>query len=86
MVEALAGRPFVTATGLAAELPISRQAVAKHLGALKRACLVETSRSGRETRYSLDADALDEVARWVEKVGSEWDSRLGRLERTLARR
>jgi DNA-binding transcriptional ArsR family regulator len=85
MVELLARQPTVTATGLAADLPITRQAVAKHLAALKRARLVRASRAGRETRYRLDAEALAAVAEWVEAVGSEWDSRLGRLERTLSR-
>ena len=71
-------------TGLAAELPITRQAVAKHLAALKRARLVRARRSGRETRYELDAAALDAVRDWVVAVGAEWDDRLNRLERTLA--
>jgi DNA-binding transcriptional ArsR family regulator len=84
MIEVLARRPTATATGLAAELPISRQAVAKHLGALKRARLVRAQRRGRETQYSLDAAALAEVERWVAAVGAEWDERLGRLERALA--
>ena len=85
MVEALARLPFATATGLAAELPISRQAVAKHLAALRRARLVEAERAGRETRYSLDAAALEDVSRWVDEVGGEWEARLRRLERALER-
>ncbi len=84
MIEVLARRPTATATGLAAELPITRQAVAKHLAALKRARLVRAERRGRETQYRLDAAALATVERWVAAVGAEWDDRLGRLERTLA--
>ena len=84
MIEVLARRPTATATGLAAELPITRQAVAKHLAALKRARLVRAERRGRETRYQLDAAALAPVESWVAAVGAEWDERLGRLERTLA--
>ena len=84
LIEVLAGRPSATATGLAAELPITRQAVAKHLAALKRAHLVRAERRGRETQYRLDAAALAAVERWVAAVGAEWDERLGRLERTLA--
>ena len=83
LVEALAARPTATATALAAELPITRQAVSKHLAALKRARLVRSTRAGRETRYRLDAAALAEVSDWVERVGSEWDRRLARLERRL---
>jgi ArsR family transcriptional regulator, cadmium/lead-responsive transcriptional repressor len=85
MIEILAGRPAETATGFAAELPITRQAVAKHLATLRRARLVRAERAGRETRYTLDGSALDDVSRWVETVGAEWDARLRRLERTLAR-
>jgi DNA-binding transcriptional ArsR family regulator len=83
MIETLASRGTVTATGLAAELPITRQAVAKHLAALKRARLVRAARTGRETRYSLDAAPLTGVSEWVELVGAEWDARLERLRRTL---
>jgi DNA-binding transcriptional ArsR family regulator len=85
MIETLATRGTATATGLAAELPITRQAVAKHLAALKRARLVRSSRAGRETHYALDANALGDVSDWVELVGSEWEARLGRLQRTLTR-
>ncbi len=76
-------RVSATATGLAAELPITRQAVAKHLGALERARLVSRRRAGRETHYALDADSLATVSEWVDSVGAEWDGRLRRLERTL---
>ena len=86
LIERLAGGATVTASGLAAELPISRQAIAKHLAALSRAELVQSSRIGRETRYTLDAAPLSEAARWIAAVGAEWDSRLGELERLLVSR
>ena len=86
MVETLAGGSTVTASGLAAELPITRQAVAKHLAALRRARLVSTKRVGRETRYSLDAEPLGDAARWIATVGAEWDERLADLGRLLERR
>jgi DNA-binding transcriptional ArsR family regulator len=83
LIEALAARPTATATALAADLPITRQAVAKHLAALKRARLVRSTRAGRETQYQLDAAALGEVSAWVDRVGTEWDRRLERLARRL---
>jgi DNA-binding transcriptional ArsR family regulator len=86
VVEMLAREPSVTATGLAAELPISRQAVAKHLAVLRGAGLVHPSRVGRETRYALEREALDDAARWIDRVGGEWDRRLGALRRSLNRR
>ncbi len=86
MVETLARGSTVTASGLAVELPITRQAVAKHLAALRRARLVSAKRVGRETRYSLDAEPLSDAARWIATVGAEWDERLGDLGRLLERR
>jgi DNA-binding transcriptional ArsR family regulator len=83
MVETLAAGSAVTASGLAAELPITRQAVAKHLAALRRARLVNAQRVGRETRYSLDAEPLGDAARWIATVGAEWDERLADLGRLL---
>jgi DNA-binding transcriptional ArsR family regulator len=85
VLQALASRDSVTATGLAAELPISRQAVAKHLGSLRSAQLVSSNKVGRETIYSLRPKALLDAANWIETVGAEWDQRLGKLKRSLER-
>ena len=86
MIETLAAGSTVTASGLAAQLPITRQAVSKHLGALSRARLVRSARVGRETRYSLEAEPLEDAARWIARVGGEWDGRLGELRRLLGSR
>jgi DNA-binding transcriptional ArsR family regulator len=79
IVEALAERGDATATELAAELPVTRQAVAKHLGALADAGLVDAARAGRETRYRLTPGPLVDAAAWMSRVGSEWDDRLAAL-------
>ena len=71
-----------SATQLAADLPVTRQAVAKHLTALREAGLVESRRQGRETLYRVNAEPLDAAAAWIVRVGGEWDARLQRL-RTL---
>jgi DNA-binding transcriptional ArsR family regulator len=83
LVEALASRDGASATALAAELPISRQAVAKHLSTLASAGLVRSQRSGRETVYELQPAALADAADWIAEVGAEWDDRLVRLQRLL---
>jgi DNA-binding transcriptional ArsR family regulator len=83
VIETLARGATVTASGLAAELPISRQGVAKHLAALRRARLVRAERVGRETRYSLDGAPLEDAARWIARVGAEWDGRLVDLQRLI---
>jgi len=67
----LAERGTATATELTGELPMTRQAVAKHLTTLATAGLVESERAGRETRYRLT------------EAGEEWDDRLDALKRHL---
>jgi DNA-binding transcriptional ArsR family regulator len=86
VVETLAERGTATPTELAAELPVSRQAVAKHLTALRHAGLVAGAKSGRETRYRLTPERLGEVVSWLERVGGEWDERLAALSRHVERR
>jgi len=86
VVEALAARETATATELAAELPVTRQAVAKHLAALNDAGLVESRREGRETRYELTHGPLAAAMDWMASVGAEWDSRLAALRKHLASR
>jgi len=79
VVRSLAREQAVTASGLAGELPMTRQAVAKHLVALDRAGLVSARREGRETRYTLTPAPLADAMRWMDDVGAEWDARLARL-------
>jgi DNA-binding transcriptional ArsR family regulator len=83
LVAALAQNGGATATGLAAELPISRQAVAKHLTTLGRAGLVSQRRRGRESLFELDPRPLADAAAWLTTVGAEWDTRLAGLQRLL---
>jgi DNA-binding transcriptional ArsR family regulator len=85
VVEALAERGTATATELASELQVSRQAVAKHFAALSEAGLVESRREGRETLYELTPQPLSAALDWMADVGAAWDSRLSRLQRHLNR-
>jgi DNA-binding transcriptional ArsR family regulator len=85
VVDALSSGHEVTASGLAAGLPMSRQAVAKHLATLERAGLVAPHRAGRETRYRLTPEPLEDAMAWMARAGGEWDARLERLERLAAR-
>lgn len=84
VVETLARRETATATELAAELPVSRQAVVKHLAALGEAGLVEATREGRESRYRLTPGPLGAAMGWLATVGADWDARLEALRRHLA--
>jgi DNA-binding transcriptional ArsR family regulator len=87
VVRSLAERPGLTASRPAGELPMTRQAVAKHLGALSGAGLVTARREGRETRYTLTPAPLAEAIEWMAEAGGVWDDRLRRLaERAAAAR
>lgn len=75
----------ITATELAGDLPVTRQAVSKHLRVLADAGLVAASRSGRENRYEVVPAALDDARTWLDTVGRRWDDRLAALQRHLER-
>jgi DNA-binding transcriptional ArsR family regulator len=83
IVRALADGEAVTASSLAAGLPVTRQAVAKHLAALRTAGLAVGEPAGRETRYRLTPEPFTDAVRWMASTGARWDDRLARLERRL---
>jgi DNA-binding transcriptional ArsR family regulator len=70
-----------TATDLAERLPISRQAIVKHLAVLDDAGLVVGRRVGREVRYAVRPEALETTARWMAALASDWDRRLAAIKR-----
>lgn len=82
----VAERGPVTATELATALPVTRQAIAKHLAVLRDAGLVAQARAGRETRFSATPGPMAEAGRWLEVTGEAWDGRLGRLSERLQER
>jgi DNA-binding transcriptional ArsR family regulator len=75
-----------TATELAAELPVSRQAVVKHLDALRAAELVTSAREGREVRYTVTPAPLADAVGWIADVGAQWDTRLATLQSQFSAR
>jgi DNA-binding transcriptional ArsR family regulator len=85
IVESLS-RHEASATQLAAELPVTRQAVSKHLTALRKAGLVDSRKQGRETLYRVNPEPLDLAAAWIMRVGGEWDVRLARLRKLVGSR
>ena len=70
-----------TATTLAQDLPVTRQAVVKHLGVLHQAGLVVARKAGREVRYSVAPAPLETTARWMSELASEWDNPLQAVKR-----
>ncbi|QHY99801.1 Transcriptional repressor SdpR [Streptomyces sp. S4.7] len=81
LLELLAAQGEVSATTLAAQLPVSRQAVVKHLAVLDAAGLVSGGRVGREVRYEVRPAALDATARWMAALAVDWDRRLANIKR-----
>ncbi len=81
VLDLLLARGETTPTALAAELPFTRQAVAKHLAVLDRAGLVESTRRGREVHFSVRAEHLDVAARALARVAARWDARLESIKR-----
>jgi ArsR family transcriptional regulator, cadmium/lead-responsive transcriptional repressor len=70
-----------TTTTLAEGLPVTRQAVAKHLVVLGRVGLVAGERRGREVRYTVRPERLDDAAEAMVRVAAQWDRRLARIKR-----
>lgn len=70
-----------TATALSQHLPVSRQAIAKHIGVLDRAGLVTGTVVGRERRYDVDQEQLARAVAELASVQAAWDARLSRIKR-----
>ena len=87
MVQTLLREGSTSVPALSAGLPISRQAVAKHVAALEDAGLLERlPGGGREVRYALRGEALGPAASWLRDAEKSWDRRLGRLKRAVESR
>lgn len=69
-----------TPTSLAASLPVTRQAVAKHLAVLDRAGLVHAHRAGREVRYEADVQPLRQAMHWMDTLATQWEQRLDAIK------
>ena len=74
-----------TLSEIAAGLPVSRQAVAKHLSMLGQAGLVGATGEDRRRRYVLTPEPRAHAMGWMVDVGAEWDARLGALKRHVER-
>ncbi|CAN5709403.1 metalloregulator ArsR/SmtB family transcription factor [soil metagenome] len=82
VLEVVARHAEATATLAARELPVSRQAVVKHLGVLDEAGLVTSRRQGREVRYRVCVGPMRVTARWLEAAADDWDARLAAIRET----
>lgn len=85
LFEELTGRPGgATATELARTVPVTRQAVVKHLQTLVRSGLAETRRDGREVLYVARLDPAAAASGWIERRAAAWEDRLAGLATRIA--
>ena len=81
LLDALSTHPHATATSLAEKLPVTRQAIVKHLAVLEQAGLVEARKHGREVRFAVLPERLESTAQWMVGVAAAWDHRLSTIKR-----
>ena len=74
------GEGDASASALAGRLPVSRQAIAKHLAVLQEVGLVEPIRVGRELQYRVLGISLSATARELDRLGADWDRRLAAIK------
>jgi DNA-binding transcriptional ArsR family regulator len=84
LIERLAQVESETASNLAKQRPITRQAISKHFAILVEAGLVSSRQIGRERQYALRPEALNAANDWIETIASQWDQRLQRLQDYLS--
>ena len=75
------GESPASASALAREFPISRQAIVKHLEVLKASALVETEQVGRELVHRAIGGRLNDVASELERIAGAWEQRLAQIKR-----
>ena len=81
LLDLILNQGSATATSLSEHLPVTRQAIAKHLTVLDRAGLVHAQAEGREKHYRVDETQLARAAAQLAEVGTTWDARLRRIKR-----
>jgi DNA-binding transcriptional ArsR family regulator len=68
---------------LASGFRVSRPAISKHLRVLRSARLVREKKDGRQRIYQLEADRIQEVARWAEEYRKFWHANIASLKRHI---
>ena len=81
VLDLLVSNGAVSASWLAGRVPLTRQAVSKHLVVLERAGLISRRKQGREVLYQVEADRLDQATRAMAELAAQWDKRLGAIKR-----
>jgi DNA-binding transcriptional ArsR family regulator len=85
LLEALGQQPPSSATTLAAQVPVSRQAVVRHLQILRDCALVSSHKVGKEVLFEVRPDQLAATASWMTTLAATWTERLTRLKQQAER-
>jgi DNA-binding transcriptional ArsR family regulator len=85
LLEELGRHPACSATTLAAQVPVSRQAVARHLALLRKSGLVGSHRIGKEVLFTARPEQLTATASWMTNLAATWEERLQLLKREAER-
>jgi DNA-binding transcriptional ArsR family regulator len=72
LLEQLGETGQASASALAANMPISRQAIAKHMRLLEDAGLVVRHRRGKQIEFAVDTDHLAATGRWMQRIAERW--------------
>ncbi len=81
LLDLLVAHGQATATTLTADMPVSRQAISKHLSLLQRVGLIDGHRQGREVRYEVREQRLAEATEALSEVADRWDRRLRMIKK-----
>jgi DNA-binding transcriptional ArsR family regulator len=83
VVKKLSAGGALSATTLAGDANVTRQAIVKHLQVLEGAGLVTHEKHGREVLYALEARRLDDARSFLEGISAGWDRAIERLRRLV---
>lgn len=83
LIRLLASAEELPLHDLTEHFQMGRTAVSKHLAILKEADLVSNRKSGRETRYRLNPEPLEEVKDWLSFYEQFWNEKAKRLRKLL---
>ena len=83
IIELLAARGEMSATGISDQFQMSAPAISQHLKVLREAQVVRMDKRGQQRIYRLNPDALSEFEVWVHRLARRMEDRFNRLDEIL---
>jgi DNA-binding transcriptional ArsR family regulator len=81
LVAKLSGGQSYSISQLTSDSRLTRQAITKHLRVLESVEIVRCTRAGRERRFKLDPQPIDDIREYLDIVSRQWDDALSRLKK-----